>query len=392
MADDFIGIGSGGYRLNKNDMFTAGASGNTRHTARIAKEGVNYGTDVKTNWGSGASRSLYNVFSSFGSDEAKGRDLLKSRLWKGVPQLTGDQMKAFEAAYTGHTFLFVVGMPAFMTKGIYTDKNLHQQARNLKAVIERASTGFSGQSNIIAEFDTQNDGYGRKLDHVTKVTKEQSDITIRLHEFAGLPVKNAIESWLTGIYDYRSEHGHYHGNLGIPGGWCIQNHSMSLLVVQTDPTWTEIQDAAYYYNMIPQEVPFEHFNWEKGEHQIIQDYDLVFKCNEERSPAIMFAAEKYMNNRILSMVQTSVFNSRQFVADRFGDDKTDIGTLSAKGAKNEYYNGDSNILDANQYNVTIKNTQNTNNGAVTRDWVKPGNNEVTEPGTNLVDSTEVDGL
>ena len=309
-----------------------------------------------SNWGESASRSLYNVFANQQDNRMGERELIHSRLWHGVPQLTIDQMNMFEAAYTGHTFLFVVDVPKFMSIGLYENTNLHSQIRNLKAVIERASTGFSGPSNITADFSDMDDGAMRKVSHVTRVTKEQSDIQLRLHEFAGLPVKNALEAWLTGIYDPKSQHGHYFGNLGIPGGWCLANHSMSLLVVQVDPSWQTIQDAAFYYNMVPQDVPFDHFEWTKGEHDIVQDYTITFRCNEERSPMIMYAAERYMNNRILSMVATSVYNSRQFVVEDFygGDGEP----LDYKGYQDliSRRDGKSGFIDARQYNIKYSDT------------------------------------
>lgn len=312
--------------------------------------------DETPNWGQQAQRSIYNVFANHVDKEMEGRDLLRSRLWHGVPQLSSEQMEMFEAAYTGHQFIFVIDMPKFMTNGIYKNKNLHFQAKNLKAVIERASTGFSGPSNITADFGDVNDGNGRKLSHVTAVTKEQNDITLRLHEFAGLPVKNALESWMTGTYDYKSEHGHYFGNLGIPGGWCLANHTASILVVQVDPSWQVIQDAAYYFNMFPTEVPFDHFEWTKGEHTIIDDYSITFRCNEERSPMIMYAAERYMNNRILSMVATSVYNSRQFVVDNFAPNGSplDYGGFVTNITKKDDKTSTS-IIDEHQYNIKITN-------------------------------------
>lgn len=315
--------------------------------------------DTKTetiNWGVNAKRSMYHVTNSLSADMngatgAKGaktgmgnRLLLDSRLWHGVPQLTRDQMQMFEAAYTGHTFIFVVNVPKFMVDGLYKDSNMHAEIKNLKAVIERASTGFSGVTEIEVGADDQNDGAGRKVSHITSVTKEQGNITLKLHEFAGLPVKNALEAWVTGIYDYRSQHGNYHGNLNIKNGWCLANHSMSILVVQVTPDWSTIQDAAYYYNMVPVSVPFDDFEWEKGESTIIADRNIEFYANEERSPAIMYAAEKYMNNRVLSMVATSVYNSRQFVVDHFEN-----GTLiNDKDSITER-------LDDMQYNQYIQN-------------------------------------
>lgn len=353
-----------------NKMYFDEANTGTKSTSqvgRIAERGLESGGVA--NWGKGATRSVYSVFSNGSDNEATARDLLKSRLWKGVPQLTTEQLKAFEAAHTGHQFFFVVDMPKFMTQGIYGPKNgvctnMHQHAKNIKAIIERCCMGFNGPSDITADFDTVNDGNSRKIDHVTRVYKDQSDISLTLHEFAGLPLKNGIEAWLTGIFDYRSEHAHYHGNLGIPGGWCLANHSMSLLVVQTDPTWTVIQDAAYYFNMVPESVP-SNFDYTKGDHSIVADYQLNFKCNEERSPAIMYAAEKYMNARILSLVETSVFNSRQFVASTF-----ESGTLARTGFDDETKSdGSAYILDRTEYNEQLsKNKTASNNDPLVKTW------------------------
>ena len=359
-------VGSGGNRQTDTFYTSGGGTGNTRETARVAENASN---NTSANWGSNASRSLYSVSSNLGGKEMKNRDLFKSRLWKGVPQLTTDQLKAFEAAYTGHQFFFVIDAVRFMTQGYYKDTNLHALFKNLKSIIERASVEFSGPSNITAEFDDQTDGNGRKMSHMTRVSKEQNNITLRLHEFAGLPVKNAIEAWLTGVYDPYSEHGNYHGNLGITGGWCTANHTMSMLVVQVDPSWTEIQDAAYYYNMMPTEVPFDHMQWTKGEHTIIQDYDIEFNCNEFRGPSIMYAAEKFMNARILSMVSTSVFNSRQFVPSEFKYSTT--GDLAYNGYKQEIgiVNDNGAIIDSTQFNTQITGT-NKSGASLVEGWDK----------------------
>lgn len=357
------------YSLNGSSS-TYSTKRSSRETANVANVGHSVGTgDDQVSWGAGASRSLYNVNTNTSSTDMLNRNLLNSRLWKGVPQLTEDQIRSFEPAYTGHQFLFVINVPKFMTTGYYENKNLHAQMKNLKSVIERASTSFSDGAEITAQFDNQDDGAGRKMSHMVNVTHEQNDITIRLHEFAGLPVKNALESWLTGVYDINSQHGNYFGNLGIPGGWCTANHTMSLLVVQTDPSWTEIQDAAYYYNMMPNNVPFDHWNWTKGESQIVQDADITFNCNRLRNPAVMYAAEKYMNARILSLVSTSVFNTRQFVPTTFSDGalayngfEQEIGTWSSKSYDN------ATIIDDVQYNAKITNSNAKSSDPFVKKW------------------------
>lgn len=294
---------------------SSGGLGNNQDFAYVT--GTQDGSVSSANWGAGASRSMYSPFTKLSTSNDHTRDLLNSRLWHGVPQLTEEQMGMFEAAHQGHTFIFVVGMPKFMTTGIYANTLMHQQARNLKSVIERASTAFTGPADISATEGTMDDGDEKKVSHIVSVTKAQNDISLTLHEFAGQPVKNGLETWLTGVFDYRSQHGNYFGNLNIPGGWCLANHTMSILVVQVDPSWTVVQDAAYYYNMWPTDVPFDSFTWDKGNHSIIDSLNITFKCNEERSPMITYAAERYMNNRVLSMVATSVYNSRQFVVNDF---------------------------------------------------------------------------
>jgi hypothetical protein len=343
--------------ISNDSSYGSGNEGtrSTRETSYIADQGNS--STSKQNWGNSATRSLYSAQANLLGTAATGRDLLQSRLWHGVPQLTQEQMGMFEAAYTGHQFMFVVDMPKFLTSGIYENTNAHQSMRNLKAIIERASTGFSGASNITAEFSDQDDGNDRKMSHVVRVHKPQDPISIKLHEFAALPVKNAIETWLTGIYDYQSMHGNYHGNLGIPGGWCMKNHTMSILVVQVDPSWTEIQDASYYFNMIPNEVPFDNMSWTKGEYDIIQDYDIQFTCNEIRTPMVMNIAEKYVNNRILKYVESSVYNSRRFVPRAFSEDD-DIDTGYQYKARNANSNSE-RIIDDYMYGYSSTTTGKT---------------------------------
>ena len=190
MAIETFKRGAGDPTIFGGGTTESHAGKSTRDTARYGDIGSS-STKV-ANWGAGASRSVYNVFTNSGDNDARQRDLLSSRLWKGVPQLSEEMIRAFEAAYTGHTFIFITTMPRFMTQGIYADTNMHQHAKNIKSIIENASTGFSGPSNMVMEFGEQQDGNGRKLSHPTRVTKEQTDVTIRLHEFAGLPLKNGI--------------------------------------------------------------------------------------------------------------------------------------------------------------------------------------------------------
>lgn len=226
------------------------------------------------------------------------RDLSSSRLWAGVPQINLDSIREYDPAFTGHTFIFVTHMPVFMENDTKGQGNIH--AQNLKALIERASTGFSGPANKVVNFQTQTDGYSdRTLPVAVSVTKDIDEITLKLHEFKGLILKNALEWWIDGIMDVKSKHANYHGQVENLG-YSIKNHTGGVLVVQTDPSWYRIQDAAWYHNMTPTQVNYEYFNYTKGENNIVEDQDVSFKCNEERSDIIMDAAVSYIRTKIIS--------------------------------------------------------------------------------------------
>ena len=72
----------------------------------------------------------------------------------------------------------------------------------------------------------------------------------------------------------------------------------------------------------------------------------------------MYAAEKYMNNRVLSLVGTSVYNSRQFVVDNFG---------GLTETFNKTIRTDDKIIDDKQFNQYITNTGVAGNTALVQD-------------------------
>lgn len=230
------------------------------------------------------------------------RDLSTASLWRGANYLKHGNQSEIDPAYSGHTFLFPTHGAAFMIAAGGSHKTHMENIMNL---IRNASTAFSGQNSKVVAFDEVVDGFAnRKVQHPVSVTKECDQITIKLHEFQGLVLKNALEDWIDGMLDEKVQRSHYWGQ-SKSLKYSIQNHSMGVLVVQTDPSWTIIQEAAWYYNMVPAEVAFDFFSYTKGQINLVEDYDLVFRCNEERSAAINAAAEAYMNAFILNELSTS---------------------------------------------------------------------------------------
>lgn len=323
--------------------------GNTNETAMFFDGGDYSESGAKIDWGRTASRSVYAATGSL-TDDASGRSLLQSRLFHGVPQVTEDMIKMFDAAYQGHTFIFVTEMPKFLTTGIYKNTRAHELMKNFKSIVERASTSYDGAPNIEIETQAMTDGNYQIANVVNVTDNQQSQVSLTLHEFAGLPVRNALYAWATGMIDPQSKHGSYLGNLNIPGGWSLQNHTMAMLVVQLDPSWTVIQDAIYWYNMIPDSVDFSSMSWQKHQFDIIDNKQITFSANHFRGPAIDAIAEVYVRNRILTLVETSVYNSRQFVPSKFLASESE--GLWAASTNNMIYGSD-NIMDNVQYNQRV---------------------------------------
>lgn len=388
--------------FNNKAGSTANHSTQFGTTQRSALNNINARSDVdgfdniQEDWGTNSSRSMMSPFSNLSEKIGDNRRvLLASRLWKGVPQLSDDMINAFDMAFSGHTFIFLVNMPKFMTTGIYGGTLMHAQMMNLKAVIERASTAFTyNGSDYEINAAKMDDGNGNGVTNIAGVSKDRnSTVSLTLHEFAGLPVRNAIESWITGIYDPVSQHGSYHGNLGIPGGWCLANHSMSMLVVQVDPSWTEIMDSAYYNNMVPADLSLSDFGWTKGTQEIIDSKSFTFTCNEHRSAAVTRCAEIYMNNRILKFAKTSAFNSAEFVPS------TNMPVLAVEGTKQEAgigtqynYIHDHVSYNAETYvngnNVTGSMLVNSIGGTIDSDGNVSGAEKIYNPGEYNVNISE----
>lgn len=236
------------------------------------------------------------------------RDLSTASLWKGATYLKHGNQSEIDPAYTGHTFIFPTHGANFM---IQAGGDHAKHMKNLMNIIRNSSTGFNGQNSKQVGFSEITDGFAsRKVQHPVTVTKECDQINIKLHEFNGLVVKNALEDWLDGMLDEKVQRSHYWGKAGTLR-YSIQNHSMGVLVVQTDPSWLIIQEAAWYYNMVPKEVNFDFFSFTKGTIELVEDYDLAFTCNEERSDAVRLIAESYMNTYILSQLDQS-FDRHKF--------------------------------------------------------------------------------
>lgn len=212
------------------------------------------------------------------------KDMTKYSLFLGGLNVKNEALKAYSPLKTGYARIFLVKMPTFM------NTILPNKSKNFKHLVEYGFVGVDGIQNTTMEFEQITGGYaGRQFDVATVAKDETQEITIKVYEFAGSPVREYTDMWMSGISDPYTGIGHYHGAMDIDSSiqYSQANHTMEAIYVQTDPTGRSnaIEYACLLSNMMPKTIKKDHFNYEAGQHSIVQT-DLTFTTVKYESPQI----------------------------------------------------------------------------------------------------------
>ncbi len=212
------------------------------------------------------------------------KDMTRYSLFMGGLNVKNRALQQYSPLKTGYARLFIVKTPVFM------DKIVPIKTKNFKHLLEYGFVGVDGIQNISMEFEQVTGGYaGRSFDVATVAKDETNEITVKLYEFAGSPVREYIDLWVTGVSDTNTGLGHYHGVLEKDPTveYSQANHTMEAIYVQTDPTGRSegIEYACLLTNMMPKTVKKDQFNYEAGQHSIVQT-DVPFTTVKYESPQI----------------------------------------------------------------------------------------------------------
>lgn len=227
-------------------------------------------------------------------------DMTGYSLFLGGLNVKRSALEQYNLLKTGKGRIFLTKMPYFM-------KELMPQAtKNFKHVVEYGFMDIQGIQDLTMEFDSITGGYaGRTFEIPTILKDETNEITVKILEFAGSPMREYIEMWLTGVSDPNSGFTHYHG-LAIPqpdanGNFkkakvevSQSNHTMEAFYVMTDQTGFNIEFACMLCNMFPKTSARSHFNQTSGEMQHVE-LELAFTCTMYTSPDINAVAQLLLN-------------------------------------------------------------------------------------------------
>lgn len=215
--------------------------------------------------------------------------------------VTNQKLDQFTPYIQGVSRIFVYTPPAFMDKQ-FTDKTA-----NFRKYMETGYTRIDGIGDISVDFVDFEGGFaGQRFSNVSLSRDETDSVTISVYEQTGSPVREYIETWITGTRDYRSGIAHYHGGLASKGGGTVdggleyseKNHTAEFIYMTLDPTGKTIEYSCMFAHAFPTKVSKSHLNYEKGNRDNVL-MDLEFKVTKYESPAINQVAIWYLQNSVV---------------------------------------------------------------------------------------------
>ena len=210
-------------------------------------------------------------------------------LWMGGLDVTDKNINQFDPLRTGFARIFITKMPIFMRK--WDD----YKCRNFKHVVELGFTRFDGINDTTLETEDITGGYAGNKFQVPTIARDDTDtVTIAAYEMSGSPIREFMDTWMTGISDPLTGLSHYHGQISDECPFKASNHTMELFFVSTDPTGLEIEYCCMFANMMPKSVKKSHFNYESGSHPAVS-VDMEFTATRYESPQINMIGAALLN-------------------------------------------------------------------------------------------------
>ncbi|WP_301067476.1 hypothetical protein [uncultured Duncaniella sp.] len=211
----------------------------------------------------------------------------------GGIDVTDQNLNQFTPYIRGVSRIFVHKLPPFMNQ-LYPD-----MSKRFKSYLETGYTSVDGIGDITVDFTDFEGGFaGQRYSTVSMSHDETENVTVQVYELSGSPIREYLDTWITGVRDPRSGIAHYHGIFDLAGNtisYGERNHTMEMFYVNLDPTARQIEYVAMFAHMMPTRVPKAHLNYEKGNHDNAQ-LDLEFRTTKYESPAINDIGYWYIQN------------------------------------------------------------------------------------------------
>ncbi len=203
--------------------------------------------------------------------------------------VTQQNLDSFDPYIRGRGRIFMHTPPKFMMK------QFPQLTANFKSYIETGYKSVTGIGNMSVDFETFEGGFnGQKFENVSKVTDETDTMTITVYEQSGSPVREFMETWVTGVRDPRSGIAHYHGAIqNANTAYGEKYHTAEFIYYVLDPTAKQIEYACMFAHAFPKNIDKDHYNYESGNNGNVE-LTLDFSVTKYESNYINQIAQWYM--------------------------------------------------------------------------------------------------
>ena len=199
----------------------------------------------------------------------------------GGIDVTHQNLDQFTPYVRGVSRIFLHKPPLFMLSK-YRD-----HTKRFKTYIETGYKSVDGIGDIDVEFSNYEGGFnGQNFQSVQQAKDNTDAVTISVYELAGSPIREYLDTWVTGVRDIRSGIAHYHG--AIEDGsvkYGENNHTAEFVYCTYDPTGLTPEYCCLFAHCFPRRVPKSHLNYEAGNRSEVQ-LDLEFSTTKYESPAI----------------------------------------------------------------------------------------------------------
>ena len=199
----------------------------------------------------------------------------------GGIDVTHQNLDQFTPYIRGVSRIFMHKPPLFMLSK-YPD-----HTKRFKTYIETGYKSIDGIGDISVDFTQFEGGFNGQQFSTPQLARDDTEsVTISVYELAGSPVREYLDTWVTGVRDTRSGIAHYHG--AIEDGsvkYAEINHTAEFIYTTYDPTGLTPEYCCLFAHCFPRRVPKSHLNYESGNRDNVQ-MDIEFATTKYESPAI----------------------------------------------------------------------------------------------------------
>lgn len=213
-------------------------------------------------------------------------DLTKYALFLGGTNVAHEVLQCYDPLRTGYGRLFMVRKPIFLIDTI------PNKLTKFKHILEYGNTSINGLTDVSVNFAQIQGGYNAKSFEIPTMAQDNSNtFTVQVYEFSGSPVREVITHWINGTSDLLTGLTHYNGSTIEK---LQANNTAEFIYVATDNTGEKIEYACFLANCFPGGINTDAFNYNSGEHNLVQT-DIEFHCTKYESLQVNRVAQKLLN-------------------------------------------------------------------------------------------------